>query len=180
MAKRQKLNKAFTQHQNLGAGVYPASSNKGAGFSLIEILVSMTIVLIVTVAISATFLDMMEEMALYQFKDQLITDLRYAQIKSINSTHNFGIHIESETEAILFRDDIAPNDIYNTGDARIRTINLPEGVVFLFPPVNNNIVFGREGELSPPLSPPITLITIEITDNFYSKIISINQIGLIK
>lgn len=146
-------------------------------FSLIEILVSITIILIMTVAISVTFLGIEEELALSRFRDRLITDLNYARMRSMNSDRNFGIYIESSSRAILFRDDNEDNIFNDTVDAKIRKIDSPEGMFFVRNMAGHNIiVFGRNGELAYPPSST----NIDIQSSYFTKVISINRIGLIE
>ena len=152
-------------------------------FSLIEILVSITIILIMTVAISVTFLGIEEELALSRFRDRLITDLNYARMRSMNCERNFGIHIETPEKnilfpekAILFRDDNEDNIFHDTVDAKIREINSPEGMFFAPDMAGHNIVFGRNGELAYPPSST----NIDIQSSYFTKVISINRIGLIE
>lgn len=144
-------------------------------FSLIEILVSITIILIMTVAISVTFLGIEEELALSRFRDRLITDLNYARMRSMNCERNFGIHIKTPEEAILFRDDNEDNT-FNTADTKIRKIDSPEGMFFASDMAGRNIVFSRNGELAFPLFPT----NIIIQSSYFTKVISINRIGLIE
>lgn len=143
------------------------------GFTLIEVLVAMVIVLIMTVTIGIAFMEDKEKIELILFRNELIAELKYIQARSINTLNNYGIHINAITNyAVLFK-DVNNSGIYDT-EEKIRNINIPEGITFLLlSPPSLDIVFQKDGAIN-------TNRTITITAGDISIDILINSIGLIE
>lgn len=151
------------------------------GITLVEVLVSISIVLIMTTAIVINFSDIKKETSLLLFQDQLIAHLRYVQVRSMNSSNTLGIHIGSSNHFILFEDMNLDNSL-DSEEERER-VNIPEGITFASPLIGSNLLFDNDG--SPVFFDkngtslyPVLLIIEDIANN--SKIILINRVGLIK
>lgn len=141
-------------------------------FTLIEIMISIIIIVIMSATISAGFLDRKDEISLFLFRGELISDLRFAQVKSINSANNFGIFIES-TNRYIFFEDLNQNNSFNAGE-KVKYTILPEGTTFTPASINRNLLFRKDGSLFGGVD-----ISLVITNNVINENILINSIGLI-
>lgn len=141
-------------------------------FTLIEIMISIIIIVIMSATISAGFLDRKDEISLFLFRGELISDLRFAQVKSINSANNFGIFIES-TNRYVFFEDLNQNNSFDAGE-KVRYVILPEGTTFTSVSINRSLLFRKDGSLFGGVD-----ISLVITNNIINENILINSIGLI-
>ena len=141
-------------------------------FTLIEIMISIIIIVIMSATISAGFLDRKDEISLFLFRGELISDLRFAQVKSINSANNFGIFIES-TNRYVFFEDLNQNNSFDAGE-KVRYVILPEGTTFTSVSINRSLLFRKDGSLFGGVD-----ISLVITNNVINENILINSIGLI-
>lgn len=165
---------------------------KNSGFSLVELLVSITIIAMLSGIFLANYKGAGQRSELSLAAHKLASDLRLAQNRSLGSfkrngvipNGGWGIYIDktsSPNNYVFFADDNypdSPNYIFDQSEAA-ETIKLPEKITLSHPGDNVSIVF------EPPV--PKTYIngqnsgdiSIVLTDGNTTKTVLVNFFGLV-
>jgi len=185
----QKKNKKFS-------GVWQVVSRGflEKGFTIIEMLVVMFIIVIITTLILTNYRSGQKMYALKQASQQVVSDLRRAQNMSMSGKKNtaetiydYGVHFEGDASYyILFADKQANSQRYNSGsDAQVERINLrnqikikavspsSSGLDIVFEPPNPKTYINKNA------SGPATIILQSGSDSSLTKTITITAVGLI-
>lgn len=147
--------------------------NKNGGFTLVELVVVMSIMLTLLGLITINLMRSQQTASLASAEGILVVDLRQQQLKAMigdtegrASSDQYGIHFDSD-KYVLF------HGTYTSGEASNSVINLESNIQFNSP--GFDIVFEKiTGEISAP-------VIIELQDNPSSrkKIIHLNQYGVV-
>ena len=165
-------------------------NSKFNGFSLIEMMVVISIILILVVLILANYRGSQNRYALAQAAQKLISDLRKTQNMAISGAgiyKGYGIHANSNSTFYTSFGDSNDNQRFDGGDTALETINLPAKIKILS-------VFPSSGGLDIAFRPPapITYIngqptsglsavfTLQTDDGSLTKTVTVTTAGLIQ
>lgn len=143
---------------------------KGAGFTLIEIMIAITIIISLTVLVVPTSIRFYQTQQLDTATDGIIQALRRAQLKAMSQgDNNFGVYVGSGQTGQYFL--FTGNSYVNRTDEEIFVIS-------------NNISFSSVSEVlfSKTQGKPTITGTgddIVLTQGTETKIININEVGRI-
>jgi len=146
-----------------------------AGFSLVELILVMSIMAILTGLITINLANSQQKASLSSLVQNLISDIRQQQIKAMAgdteggaSASSYGIHIDSN-KYVLFRGASYVPDPSNFA------VSLPNNMIFVT--TGLDIIFLKtKGEVDPPAPASIQL---QDTTNSNTKTIQINKYGVI-
>jgi Tfp pilus assembly protein FimT len=172
------------------------------GFTLVELLVSIFIIILISGIIFANYRVGGQQFALQRSANKLAQDIRRAQAMAMGAAAcpagtacagqvppGYGIYLSQGNTNYLLYADTNPaggNQNYDGGDASIETINLEKGVKILSaspssfsinfkPPDPIIIIRGSAGDVS-----TATITLALLTDTSKTKTITVNSAGLIE
>ncbi len=173
--------------------------SKNKGFSLIELLVVISIILIMSALILASYRSGQIRYTLNLAAEQIISNLRQAQNSAISGkmaeTYNgYGIYFRVNQSYYIIFGDVNGNKTYETptSDILLETTQLPNGIkinsivqgatsysyaeVDFEPPAPKTYIKGRSAEQNS----NSLIINLSTADGSLSKNITISPFGLIK
>jgi prepilin-type N-terminal cleavage/methylation domain-containing protein len=172
------------------------------GFTLVELLVSIFIIVLISGIIFANYRVGGQQFALQRSANKLAQDIRRAQAMAMGAAEcpagtgcagsvppGYGIYLsQGNTNYLLYADtnQAGGNQNYDGGDASIDTINLEKGVEILSaspssfsinfkPPDPTVTIRGSAGDVS-----TATITLALLTDTSKTKTITVNSTGLIE
>lgn len=139
------------------------------GFSLLELLVTMAILMILSLMVFPLAINKTQESRLESYASQLVTDIRYQQQKCTYQNVSGGISLGSNTYTLFYGDTLSVStdtDIKRyPSNIRITSITLT---------TSNEITF------SPGEFKPLSYGTMILTDGSTSIQVYINKEGLVE
>jgi prepilin-type N-terminal cleavage/methylation domain-containing protein len=196
--KTTKNGAGFIQHHFSGEKFNRVKTVKsGAGFTLIELMVVMVIITIITTIVLMNYRGGDQQLALNRAANKLAQDIRRAQEMAISSREDdpcdpaaagydfqgsYGIQLKGgwPSRYLLLADCNNDKNLDSGDDEVIEEIDLEPGVEIIALASNNlRIVFSPPDPITYFKPDTVTDAWIELGINGYSKIIHVNQVGLI-
>lgn len=161
----------------------------GAGFTLIELIVSISLLVFMSTIILVDYRGTSKRSALSMEAHKFVGDIRRAQNMALGSREDaggaiplggWGVYISDASTYAIFADD--GDEIYDGGDSVYQTVNLSNAVTFLATNVGASLVF-----LSPDPktyidglnSGDITITMQQSLDASNTKRVFVNYLGLV-
>jgi prepilin-type N-terminal cleavage/methylation domain-containing protein len=124
-------------------------SNRQAGFTLVELLITVVIVGIIAAAAAPHFERAFERSSFNTAGRNISSTMRFARSLAISDKEPYGVIFDDETLSMtLFRDISAPGTYsFDGADSVIRVDTLPPEFKYIYTDCEGNtIVFGRSGQ----------------------------------
>jgi prepilin-type N-terminal cleavage/methylation domain-containing protein len=161
---------------------------KKSGFSLIEIIVSLGIVLIVLASVVPSYFLIRENLSLLRSSYKLSQDLQRARemassTRSLEGSvpYGYGVFLRKGEEQYLIYADLNGNERYGAGDRVLETIELESNVYFKqLSDISLSINFKSPDPVTKLSSnEDSTVITLGVRESEKTKNIMVNEGGLI-
>jgi len=164
-----------------------------AGFTLTELLVTMFIIALLSTMLLANYRGGQKRYALSQATQQLVSNSRKAQNMAMSGVdieteqyYGYGIYAEKDDDFYIIYADENGNSSYQSSDATIETVNLPNQInikttsplankvdIFFEPPEPTTYINADDG------AGISGTITLELEDTSLTKTVTITTAGLI-
>lgn len=149
-------------------------SNLKKGFSLVELILVMSIIATLIGLITINFVNIHQTASLDSLVQDFVSDIKQQQIKAMagdtegsGSANPYGVHIDTN-RYVLFR-----GSSYSSFDSSNFNVNLPSNMQFILPA--SDVMFQKiKGEISAASS-----FTLKDITNGNVKTITINKYGVI-
>jgi len=118
--------------------------DKQKGFTLIELIIVMVIIVILSTLVLANYRDGQKRYALVQSAQQLASDLRRAQNMAMNgigitaTRQGYGIYTQKDRTYYLIYSNSNASQSYQPSDELIETVNLANNVKITDVSISNN------------------------------------------
>lgn len=192
MAKKQKI-KIISQ------SAY-SPSNRGRGFTLIELMVVMSIILIMSALILASYRSGQSRYSLNLAAQQLVSDLRQAQNMAISGKNlavtykGYGVYFQTGGSSYILFGDVNGNRTYETpsSDILLETTPLPQGIKIASIVQGSSSYSSAEVDFEPPAPKTYIkgksaeqnfnalVVNLSTADGLLTKSVLVSPLGLIR
>ena len=156
------------------------------GFTIIELVVVMSIILILSAILIPSFKQREETLSLQRSAYKLTQDLRRAQELSMSVKEfrgsipkgGYGIYLAtSQPESYILFADCDGNHLFNGETEKVEEIKLEKGVKIKSPPSLTISFFPPNPQVY--FSPDASTVSISLTNDSQTKTVKVNKAGLI-